>query len=132
MNTQQKIIEVVEGIYLGVLNAKNYALLETLCDKEAVFYDGKNKFTGRDEIVKLITVRNEAIPDFHYEIKEIITDGEKAAVRWSATGEVKKDFSEFKAGDSAHYWGISTFHFKNGKIYRNYSNESITDSIPED
>ncbi len=64
-----------------------------------------------------------AMPDFNYEIVDLVTDGERVAVRWRLTGTFKgKPFQGIRpTGVRIHGEGIDMVRIENGKIQRNDS-----------
>ena len=63
-----------------------------------------------------------AFPDFHFEILELIAEGEKAAVRWHATGTFNGS-TRFEGmdptGERVDITGFDLLTIRNGKIQRN-------------
>jgi len=132
MKTQEeKYKAVIKTIFHDILSGKNFNLLDTVCDKDAVFYDGKEKIVGVKAIMQLVKERSLAVPDFLYTIDDIIIQGNKAAVRWHAKGGALRSIAGFQAFHPANYWGISMFQFENSLIVKNWANSSVVDTIPE-
>lgn len=132
MNTQEeKYKAVIKTIFHDVLSQKKFNLLETVCDKNAVFYDGNEKIVGIEAIKQLVTDRSSAVPNFLYTVDDIIIQGNKAAVRWHAKGSALRSLAGFQAFHPANYWGISLLQFENGLVTKTWANSSIIDAIPE-
>ncbi len=129
MNQNEKEIEKnIKTVFGEVLSKKNFNLLDKLYTPEAIFYDGEQKFVGRNSIKELILKRHPSIPDLEYILDDIMIIGDRASVRWHAKGKAINDIAGFKAGHSADYWGISMFEFADGLIAKNWSNSSIQDA----
>ena len=63
-----------------------------------------------------------AFPDFHFEILDVVAEGEKAAVRWRATGTFngKAQFEGMDpTGARVDLSGCDMLTIRNGKIQRN-------------
>lgn len=63
-----------------------------------------------------------AFPDFHFETLDVVGDGEKAAVRWRATGTFDGD-TRFEGmdptGARVDITGLDLLRIRDGKIQRN-------------
>jgi len=63
-----------------------------------------------------------AFPDFHFEILDVVAEGEKAAVRWRATGTFEGD-TRFEGmdptGARVDLSGCDMLTIRNGRIHRN-------------
>jgi steroid delta-isomerase-like uncharacterized protein len=63
-----------------------------------------------------------AFPDFRFEVLDVVAEGEKAAVRWHATGTFSGD-TRFEGmeptGASVDLTGCDLLTIRNGRIHRN-------------
>lgn len=133
MSNEEKIKKALETLFQEVLNKRNYDRFDEIFTADLVVHDGKNNYTGREALKKNIMNRNQAIPDFQYAIDDLIIKGNQAAFRWHGKGKAMNNFSDFKAGRSANYWGVSMLEVnEEGKIKKGWETSTITDSIPED
>ena len=128
MIEEKQFKKIIYQIFDDIFTLKKFDLLDTIYEKDAIFYDARDVFRGRDAVKKMVIQRSQDIPNFRYEIDDIVIKGNKAAVRWHAIGKVDKDFAGFKAGGSANYWGISMFEVNNEGILKNWGVSSTIDA----
>jgi predicted ester cyclase len=129
---ETKAKSIIEGIFKDILNKKNFNLFDSYFADNIVTYDGKDKYANRSELRKNIEERCKAIPDFKYTLDDIVIHGNKVAFRWHGKGNTVSEFSGFKPGKSANYWGVSMCELNpEGKIVKGWETSTVTDAIPQ-
>lgn len=128
MIEEKKFEKMIRQTFDDILTQKKFDLLDSIYEENAIFYDAQDIIRGRAALKKLIVERSQAIPNFRYEIDDLVIKGNKATVRWHGTGKAEKGFADFKAGASANYWGISMFEANNKGILKNWAVSSTIDA----
>src|SRR5262245_27651953 len=69
------------------------------------------------EFLAARAARRAALPDIRVKVEDVIAEGDKAVVRWSATGTHRgHDLGVPASGRKASFRGMSWIRFANGKI----------------
>ena len=106
--------EVVQKLYAQALNKREFSLLQTFIADEFVGIRGLKGAAGFEEPVKILI---NAFPDIQWNVKEIVSDDQRVAVRWIWEGTHRGQFQQFETtGKTISNEGVGIFEFKNGKI----------------
>lgn len=90
--------ELVLKIFNEVLNKRQFQLCNTLFDENCTsFLRGKISFSNSADYKDYLKKWFEANPDLKYEVKDIITQSNKVAVRWKESDPSKNFFSNAQA-----------------------------------
>ena len=74
-------------------------------------------FHGPAGFKEFYTEHRRAFPDIHYTVEEVVAEGEKVVVRWTATGTHQGDMMGIPpTGKAVKAPGITIFSFANGHI----------------
>ena len=74
--------------YVAALNARALDLSDFIHDRVVM----NNESVTRDDVVAAITQTLDAVPDFHWEVKELLFDHDRIAVRAINTGTPVKEW----------------------------------------
>lgn len=76
---------------------------------------------------KCLTETRSGMPDFHITVEDMITEGDKLACRWIASGTHTADFFGIPAtGKKVSWTGMTIYRFDSGKIVEAWWNEDIS------
>ncbi len=126
--TQERLEKIVRDLFIGVFSQKNFDLIDSLLSEDAIIYTGRKEVKGRNKIKDLIIARSQAIPDFQFTLDDVLTNGNKVAIRWHATGHVIQNIAGFQKGHVADYWGVSMWEInEEGYIIKDWYNSSTVD-----
>ena len=105
---------VVQKLYAQALNKRDFNLFKTFIADEFVGIRGLKGAAGFEEPVKILI---NAFPDIQWNIKEIVSDDQRVAVRWIWQGTHRGQFQQFETtGKTLSNEGVGIYEFKNGKI----------------
>lgn len=117
--------EVILRIYEEVFNQGNIDLIDELYQPDVIIHDpylpGETA-RGTALIKDLCQAYSQAFPDLHYQVGELIADGEKIASQWHATGthqgmlQLGADQFLQPSGEKVSVYGISLARFVEGSI----------------
>ena len=118
----------VRRILEEVWNQKQLNLLPDLCHSNMRFHLSEGYIEGRDRLRdEVIIPTMEAFPDIYHTIDELITEGDRIAMKYTGSGTHENDFDGKQAtGNRLEYKGVTIFHLKDVKVDEvwNYSNWS--------
>lgn len=107
--------ELLKTLYYEMWNKRQFNLADEIMIKDIPIHGETVTINGRDEFKEIAQVWCKAIPDFRYNLEEIIVSGEKAVVRWTGSGTLKEEFSGFKPSDKPFkFWGITITTIRDG------------------
>ncbi|WP_418281457.1 ester cyclase [Halorubrum sp. DTA98] len=91
-----------------------------------------------DEYGSFLSMYFDAFPDLSFDIDEIVTEADVAAVRWTARGTHEGSLMDIPAtGEAVTVTGMSFLHIEDGEISRVHSNQDMLgllrqlDAIPD-
>ena len=101
--------------FIAVFNEKNVDVLDAFVSADFVHHGfGTSTLEGYKQGLAGIFA---AFPDVHYTIHDVIAEGEKATVRWTASGTQKGEvFGIPPTGKHVTWTGINIFRIVDGKI----------------
>ncbi len=106
--------EIIHILYDSVFNKKQYEKLSEIISPDYISQNGEK---GEAAFQKTITGLSKAFPDAHWEVTEIIADGNKAVVKQKFTGTHKNQFQNIQPTNRAVSTnGIVTYEFTEDKI----------------
>ncbi len=88
----EKARDLVHKISNEMWNAQQFQLCDTLLDKHFLLHLPKTSLHGRDAYKQATKNWLEKYPNIHYEVKDIVAQENKIAVRWEGHDKAK-DFS---------------------------------------
>lgn len=81
----EKNKEMVRRLYEEVVNKNNIDLVDKFVPANAIENEDLN-YPGRESFKKFFTAFRAAFPDLHFEIEDMIAEGDKVVVRITVTG----------------------------------------------
>jgi steroid delta-isomerase-like uncharacterized protein len=100
-------------------NQGNWEVAEEVVAEDVVFHDQTREGMppGREGLrVAMERVRS-GMPDFVFNVEEIVAEGDFVAIRWSSTGTHTGDFTGMApTGRAGTLYGISMVRMKDGRI----------------
>lgn len=104
----------VRSLYEDALNKRNYILLDQLIAEKFTGIRGlKGANAMRESVLPLIN----AFPDINYQIEELISEGNKVAIRWKWQGTHREAYQTFAAtGKLVTNEGIAIFELNDNRI----------------
>jgi steroid delta-isomerase-like uncharacterized protein len=118
MSDQNKAIarRYVEEIW----NQGNLALIDELVAPNATFHDPSvpgGKFTGPAGMRQFVQIYRGAFPDVRLAINDLIAEGDKVVVRWTATGTHKGELMGIApTGKRVTVTGCDIDQYQDGKV----------------
>lgn len=88
----EKNRDLVHKIYNEMWNARQFQLCDTLLDENFLLHLLKTSLRSRNEYKKAAKDWLEKYPHIHYDVKDIVAEGNKIAVRWEGSDK-SKNFS---------------------------------------
>lgn len=125
MPGQRESIEAIVRQYFDAwerfdLDALDEVIAPDVIDHMA--YEGQQ--TGIEGYRQFFTMWRTAFPDLHTDIYDLIVDGDKVAVRWTATGTHRAEYEGFPAtGKRISFDAISLMRIENGKVVEEWVNQ---------
>jgi len=115
--------------FIEAYNDRNLGIFEELVAPD--FVDRTHQQKGRDKFKQLFTLAFDGFPDWHEEIEDIISEGEKVWVRVKATGTHSGDWNLFgvplpATGKKITMNMVFFFRIVNGKLVET---EELDDQI---
>ena len=108
-----------------VWNQKSEAAIDAMYHPQGRAYglpDAESVLVGREEFKKFHRTQVGAFPDLHFDLKDVIAEGDRVAIRWSATMTHRGDQLGFAAsGKSANLEGSSFLVIRDGKIFEGWN-----------
>jgi len=116
MTTSNK--EIVRKIYEECLNKRNTTLLKEYIADEYIGLKGVKGAAGFEAPTNLLI---QAFPDIHWNVEELIAEGDKVLVKWTWEGTHQNAFAQYSStGKKMSNEGLGIFELKNGKIIKSY------------
>jgi steroid delta-isomerase-like uncharacterized protein len=104
-----------------VWNERRDASIDELMSPDSHGHVEGQEVTGPAEFRNMMAMFVGALPDLRIEIEDVITEGERAAVRWRALGTHAGEGFGFPATQRAvDIRGTSWFHVTDGKIVKGW------------
>ena len=111
--------QVVRRHFEEVWNKGNFEGMNELYDAS---YEGHVPLVGRVDrggLKAVVNAYRRAFPDLKFELHDLVHEGDRVAVRWTATGTSRGEFMGIPATNTRGIVeGLSMIEVKNGKIVR--------------
>ena len=109
--------------YEEVWNQRNLAITDELSAINFVDQSLQPPVHGLEGLKRFISMYLTAFPDIHFTIEDLISEGDKVVVRYTATGTHQGELMGIApTGKHATVTGISINRFENGKVVESWSN----------
>ena len=126
MNMKSIHQNIITKLFEGVWNQRDWDLTKEIFDNNAEIHFAILPNPTLDGFKKIHSEFTEAMPDLHYKVEEVIEDGNRVAVRWSAQATHKNDFGPFKASNKkSDHWGITILDIRDDKISKLWNVEDL-------
>jgi steroid delta-isomerase-like uncharacterized protein len=103
-----------------IWNQGNLAIIDELVAPNATFHDPSvpgGKFTGPEGMRKFVQIYRGAFPDVHLTINDLIAEGDKVVIRWTATGTHKGELMGIEpTSKRVTITGCDIDVYQNGKV----------------
>lgn len=114
--TTEKNKQVVEKLYEQAFNKKNLDLVPELIAEDYVGAQGERGPQGFQATFVLLF---KAFPDIHYEIEDLLAEGDKVVIRWRWQGTHSGNFREYPpTGKTITNNGMAIFQLRDYKIIK--------------
>ena len=114
---------IVRRIFEEVWNQGNLAAADEFLAADYVNETLHPPVHGRESDKQLVMMYRTAFPDLHYTIEDLIAEGDKVTVRWTATGTHRGELQGIPpTGKQVTVTGIDIFRCENGKAVEGQSN----------
>jgi steroid delta-isomerase-like uncharacterized protein len=109
---------LIRRYYSDLWNAWSTAALAELISPDIVFRGSiGTAVKGIEEFKQYVNRIRAAFPDFHNQIEELVSEGDKVVARLTYTGTHRGALFSFPAsGRKVTYQGMAIFQFREGKI----------------
>lgn len=116
-SSRQQVQDLVHRLYEQVWNQQRLRIINDIFAWDAVVHAGGDPLQGHADVRQLVATFLDAFPDARHDVHDVVCDGDKVVVRWSATGTQQGDWMGIPAaGETMSYDGISIFRIHEGRI----------------
>lgn len=131
--------DTAERVFSEVLNDHDLERIPDYYAEDCRFYGMTGpEAIDADEYASFLSMYFEAFPDLSFEIDEVVTGDNSAAVRWTARGTHEGSLMDIPAtGQAVTVTGMTFLHIDDGKVVETYSNQDMLgllqqlDAIPD-
>ena len=107
---------LLEKLFYKGFSGGDLVIVEEVFHKDINFVDPMFP-NGLDGLKALVKKNNEAMSEWQFTIEDMLCDGDKAAVRWSATGIHTGSFmGESPTGNRVNHKGTGIYEIINNKV----------------
>lgn len=119
--------EIAERVFTDLLNGHDLDRIPELYAEDCAFYGMSGpEAIDRDDYEAFLSMHFEAFSDLSFEIEEMIDEGDRMAVRWTARGTHDGALMDIPAtGESATVTGMSFLHIEDGEIVEVHNNHDM-------
>jgi len=109
------------------------AAMDELLAANFVFnYAAPGGASDREGYERTVTMYHTVSPDMHYAVDDIVTEGDKVAVRWTGQGTHKGDLMGIApTGKQVTITGISILRIAGGKIVEEWGEMNLLGALQE-
>lgn len=114
--------------WFDAINRGDLSVVDELFASDYVLHLGAapEPSTGRESIRQLITSFRSAFPDLHLDVEDMVAEGGKVAVRWTATGTQHGTLlGRPQTGRRARWTGTSLLRFTGEQIAEDWVNMDL-------
>ena len=117
--SEQSNRELIVRHFDEVFNRGNLAFVEEAYTENAIIHDAilPNVPAGPGGIRRYVRTYGEPVPDIHFEVQELIADGDTMAAQWIASGtQVGTLLGLPSTGRRVEASGVSVYRMEEGRI----------------
>lgn len=100
---------VIERLYAAYLNGDTDGMLALMAPDVRVTFNYAGTFHGMDEARPFMTWNGAQLPQLTFNVRQMIVDGDRAAVTWDETGTTLR-------GDDWSAMGVDVYRVENDRI----------------
>lgn len=125
--------QVIEKLFNDILNrnnpeAINYIVAEDYFEQDLI----KGQRQGREGVIQRLEIIFNAFPDANYKMNDVVSEGNKIAVRWTMTGTHKGEFMNIPPTDkSITLKGIDIYDIENDMIVSHWNEQDLLGLISQ-
>lgn len=130
--------DIVLRFFEEAINGHDVPALERFCSEHYIWHGAEDEseelpeVRGLTEFKKLVQAFLDAFPDFHTDIRDVVADDDRVAVRYVEGGTHAGDFIGVVASHRKVVWpGIGIFRVEDGKIAEEWFQSAIVAKIEE-
>jgi steroid delta-isomerase-like uncharacterized protein len=110
-----------------IWNTGNFAIADEICADDAMFHNNDplapDFGQGPRALKQLVTMYRAAFPDTHITIEDIVSEGNRVAIRWTGRGTHKGNLGRIApTGKAVIVTGIDLVLISKGKVQENWTN----------
>ena len=120
-NTEQN--KKVMNQFVEFINTGNLELGKSIISPEVIFYapTSSEPMKGFQGYTQVLDMMRGAMPDVHWNVEEMIAEGDKVMVRYTMTGTQTEPLMGIPAtGNPIKVTAMNIYEFKDGKIIREH------------
>jgi steroid delta-isomerase-like uncharacterized protein len=104
---------------IDIYNSHDITRFEELLTDDCVLVRNGIEARGKDEVKRVLAKLYSAIPDIEYHIDDVVSAGDKLALRWSGRGTHRGEYMGVPAtGRPLIYDGITVYQLKGKRLQR--------------
>jgi steroid delta-isomerase-like uncharacterized protein len=104
---------------IDAYNDRTLEAFDSLLTDDVVLVRDEEKARGREEFKAVLGRLRRAFPDLQYRISDVVSSGDRMALRWEARGTHQGEYLGVQGtGRSVTYGGITLYELRDGRIAR--------------
>jgi steroid delta-isomerase-like uncharacterized protein len=104
---------------IDAYNGRALDAFDSLLTHDVVLVRDEEKANGRDAFKAVVARLRRAFPDIQYRIRDVVSSGDRLALRWDAEGTHLSEYLGVPAtGRRVSYGGITLYELRDGQIAR--------------
>jgi len=121
MNAENE--SVVRRFFEELWNAGDLALADDIVAPQHVHHVGDDVRHGPEGVRQMASSLREAFPDLHFTLEDVLSDADRVAVRWTATGTQTGAFFDLDpTGRHARWTGMDMVRLHDGQLVELWAN----------
>jgi predicted ester cyclase len=114
---------VVRRFFEELWNAGDLAVVDDIVAPHHVHHIGDDVRHGPEGVRQMASYLREAFPDLHFVLEDVVSDADRVAVRWSATGTQSGPFFDLEpTGRHARWTGMDMVRLNDGQLVELWAN----------
>jgi predicted ester cyclase len=121
MNAENEAI--VRRFFEELWNAGDLAVVDDIVAPHHVHHVGDDVRHGPEGVRQMAAYLRGAFPDLHFVLEDVLSDGDRVAVRWTATGSQTGPFLDLEpTGRHARWTGMDMVRLHDGQLVELWAN----------
>jgi predicted ester cyclase len=121
MNAENE--SVVRRFFEELWNAGDLAVVDDIVAPHHVHHIGDDVRHGPEGVRQMASHLREAFPDLHFVLEDVLSDADRVAVRWTATGTQTGPFLDLEpTGRQARWTGMDMVRLHDGQLVELWAN----------